>query len=329
MSSKAQSVYLGGQIIESPEKYPVFSYYMAFEHDRRYKRLFSQPYFLQKLLESFVAEDFITELDFSTLKRWDKSYVDSEFKEKESDLIFSIDYRNNPCCIFLLLEFQSTVDKLMPLRFLRYILEFYETNQSLMIDGSYPPVFPLLLYSGDAKWTAEFEISRLINPVIPLKYIPTFSYYPICENEIPESSLKRIKNAVSAVFFIENSDPQGLVYNIDELFRIIENENLEIVNEFSRWFYNYFDGLDQITGNDAVTRKFKNVLEGKTMFATKLEEYKKELLAEGRAEGLEKGLEKGREEGILESAKKLKTKGLTDQKISELLDLDIEEIKKL
>ena len=65
------------------------------------------------------------------------------------------------------------------------------------------------------------------------------------------------------------------------------------------------------------------------MFATKLEEYKKELLAEGRAEGLEKGLEKGREEGILESAKKLKTKGLTDQKISELLDLDIEEIKKL
>ena len=53
------------------------------------------------------------------------------------------------------------------------------------------------------------------------------------------------------------------------------------------------------------------------MFATKLEEYKKELLAEGR------------EEGILESAKKLKKKGLTDKKISDLLELDIEEIKKL
>ena len=69
------------------------------------------------------------------------------------------------------------------------------------------------------------------------------------------------------------------------------------------------------------------------MFATKLEEYKKELLAEGREEGLEEGIEKGREEGreegLLESARKLKEKGLSVKKISELLDIDIEKIKNL
>jgi len=108
---------------------------------------------------------------------------------------------------------------------------------------------------------------------------------------------------------------------VDSNFREIENENLEVVNEFSRWFYNYFDGIDQITGNDAVNQKFKNVLEVKTMFATKLEEYKKELLAEGR--------EEGRQEGMLVSAKKLKEKGLSEQKIADLLDLDIKEVKNL
>ena len=298
---------------------------MVFKHDRRYKRLFSQPYFLQKLLESFVHEDFISELDFSTLKRWDKSYIDNDFKEKESDLIFSINYKNKPFYIFLLLEFQSTVDRLMPIRFLRYILEFYETNKSLIKKGCYPPVFPLLLYSGDAKWTAKHEISELINHVIPSKYIPSFCYYPVCENEIPESSLKKIKNAVSAVFFIENADPQGLIYKIDELFKIIEDENLEVINEFSRWFYNYFDGIDLISGNDGINRRFENVLEVKTMFATKLEEYKKELLEQG----LEQGREEGKRSGLIESAKKLKEKGLSNRKVAELLDLDIEEVKKL
>ncbi len=53
----------------------------------------------------------------------------------------------------------------------------------------------------------------------------------------------------------------------------------------------------------------------------KLEEYKKKLLAEGE--------EKGLKLGILESAKRLKAKGLPLNKIAELLDLDISEIEKL
>ena len=132
-------------------------------------------------------------------------------------------------------------------------------------------------------------------------------------------------HAVSAVSFIENSDPQGLIYKIDELFSIIENEKLDVLNEFSNWFYNYFDGIDKVTENDDINRRFENILEVKTMFATKLEEYKKELLAEGR----EEGLKKGREEGLLESAKKLKAKGLSDIKVAELLDLNIDEVKNI
>ena len=64
---------------------------MVNKHDRRYKKLFSNPVLLKELLQSFVEEDFINDLDFSSLERLDKSFVTDRFKEKESDLIYNPD----------------------------------------------------------------------------------------------------------------------------------------------------------------------------------------------------------------------------------------------
>ena len=63
---------------------------MPVNHDARYKRFFSNPILLRELLESFVNEAFIHDLDFSTLKRVDKSYVTEAFRERESDLIHEV-----------------------------------------------------------------------------------------------------------------------------------------------------------------------------------------------------------------------------------------------
>ena len=236
---------------------------MAFEHDRRYKRIFSQPYFFQKLLESFVHESFIKNLDFSTLKRIDKSFVNSSFQEKESDLVFTIQFKEQLIYIFLLLEFQSTVDKLMPVRFLRYITELYESLYLTLKGRRFPPVFPVLLYSGDPKWTAEVEISNIIETSIPGKYIPRFRYYPILENRIPKESLIKIKNAVSAIFYIENSSPKELELGIDTLIDIIKDEDLEITKEFAGWFNNYLQGLEGIKERSYISRKIENIMPGR------------------------------------------------------------------
>lgn len=296
---------------------------MAFEHDRRYKQIFSKPYFLQKLLESFVHESFIKELDFDTLKRLDKSFVNSDFQEKESDLVFSIRFKDKTIYIFLLLEFQSTVDKLMPVRFLRYITELYASLKPFPESGRFPAVFPVLLYTGDPKWTTKTEISDIIEKSVPDKYIPKFSYYPICENEIPKSSLLKIKNAVSAIFYVENSSPEELEAEIDKLIEIINDEDLEIASLFSNWLNNYLSAIDGFSEKDFISRKVENVMEVKTMFATKMKEYEKKLL--------EQGIEQGIEQERRNSVNRLKNKGFSNKEISEILDIlveDIEDIEK-
>jgi hypothetical protein len=53
---------------------------MATRHDVRYKRFFSNPILLRQLLQSFVPEDFVHDLDFSTLQRVDKSSVTEEYR---------------------------------------------------------------------------------------------------------------------------------------------------------------------------------------------------------------------------------------------------------
>ena len=105
---------------------------------------------------------------------------------------------------------------------------------------------------------------------IPQIYIPKFKYFQVLENEIPKSSLTKIKNALSAVFYIENSSVSEIGEELDDLFELIKNENLEVVNLLGRWFNNYLKSLykrmpgnvDKISDME-IQRKFDSLLPGR------------------------------------------------------------------
>jgi len=296
---------------------------MASEHDKRYKKLFAYPGFMERLLNSFVNEDFVKELDFSTLKRIDKSFISESYKEKESDIIYTVEYKDHTIYIFLLLEFQSTVDKKMAVRFARYITELYDSYQGKTKSGKLPGVFPILLYNGDDKWTAPVEFSDCVENTLPKEYIPQFRYFPVLENEIPKTSLLKIKNALSAVFYIENSSVTEIAEELDNFFELIKKEDLEIVNLLSSWFNNYLKSLykkrpgSKEISDTELTRKFDSILEVKNMFATKTREHDKIVL------------EQGIEQGIEETALRMLEKEFSIEDIAEITNLSPEDIIKL
>lgn len=80
---------------------------MGKKHDGRYKRIFSNPIFIEKLLTSFVKENFIKDLNFNSMKRLDKSFIDSNMQKKESDIVYEIYFKEQPVFFYLLLEFQA------------------------------------------------------------------------------------------------------------------------------------------------------------------------------------------------------------------------------
>ena len=73
-----------------------------------------------------MDEPFVAKIDFANLERVNATFVSEEFQQRESDIIWKLPLTDSTIYLFLLLEFQSTVDRRMPLRFMRYITAFYE-----------------------------------------------------------------------------------------------------------------------------------------------------------------------------------------------------------
>ncbi len=59
-------------------------------HDSGYKKLFSNRTIFRQLMERFVAQPWVAELDFSACETVDKSFISDHYKETESDLIYKV-----------------------------------------------------------------------------------------------------------------------------------------------------------------------------------------------------------------------------------------------
>jgi len=235
------------------------------------------------------------------------------------NLIFKAYFKGNEVYIFILLEFQSTVDRFMTLRMLRYITELYEyLNRSYKLK-KLPAVFPIMLYNGEKRWTAPEELSILIEESIPEKYIPRFSYYKIAENEFGKDFLKGIKNSVAALFYTENCSSEELQHEIDTIVDLLQTEKPGETALFINWFKYMFSHREELVD------EVKGLDEVKSMLRTSLKKEREQLKKEGIQEGIQVGIlvEKRK------TAANLLKEKMPVSKISEITGLPVDEIKKL
>ena len=179
-------------------------------HDTGYKLLFSHHRVVEDLLRGFVSEDWVAGLDYSTLEKVSGSYISDDLRDREDDVIWRLRHHTDWIYIYLLLEFQSTVDPWMALRIMVYTGLLY---QDLIKSGEVKPgqklpsVFPLVLYNGRQHWTAARDVSELIeNPPGSLKrYHPTQRYFLIEEGTLEEAALADTDNTVTSIIRLETS----------------------------------------------------------------------------------------------------------------------------
>ncbi|UCE06280.1 MAG: Rpn family recombination-promoting nuclease/putative transposase, partial [bacterium] len=205
-------------------------------HDSGYRKLFSNKVIFRQLIETFVNEDWVKDLDFEDCETVDKSFISDHYKETESDIIYKLKLKDKEVYFFILIEFQSTVERFMALRVLNYVTNFYmdyiESNPKIKM---LPAMFPILLYNGDADWTAPVKLGELIEDHERLgRFSISFEYFKIAENEYKREDLLQIKNIVSTLFLAES------YYNIDllkeELLELFDRESdKEAVSLFLNW----------------------------------------------------------------------------------------------
>ncbi|MBF0415433.1 MAG: Rpn family recombination-promoting nuclease/putative transposase [Magnetococcales bacterium] len=180
------------------------------DHDSGYKLLFSHPDMVRDLLQGFVKEEWVEQLDFSSLEKVSGSYVADDLRDREDDVIWRVRWEKEWLFVYLLLEFQSAVDWIMSVRTDAYVMLLY---QDLVKAGQIkrgdrlPPVLPVVLYNGKSPWTAALDVSDLITP-IPReldRYRPRTRYLLIDLVRYENATLVSMHNLVAALCRLEKS----------------------------------------------------------------------------------------------------------------------------
>ena len=113
-----------------------------------------------------MPQSWVQALDFSTLEKVNASYVADDLRNRHDDVVWRVRFQDHWLYVYLLLEFQSTVDRFMAVRILSYTGLLYRDlirGQSLHQDRL-PPVLPIVLYNGEPRWKAAVDLSALIHP---------------------------------------------------------------------------------------------------------------------------------------------------------------------
>jgi len=271
------------------------------DHDHSYKQLFSNSELVRDLLQGFVLEDWVKELDLDSLERVNGSYISDDLREREDDIIWRVRLGKSWVYIYLLIEFQSTVDRYMSLRLLTYLGLLYQDLQksgSLQPDGMLPPVLPLVLYNGRTRWNAATNISDLIQKVAGglAKYRPDFHYLLLEENRYADDNLP-LNNLVSAVFRLEKSRyPEDIRAVVSSLVGWLKSpEQATIRRAFTVWINRVLLPV-RLPGQDVP--QVHDLLEVETMLAERVKEWTREWKEEGLQQGIQEGLQEGMQQGM-------------------------------
>ena len=283
---------------------------MPLEDDASYKLLFSAPEVVRDLVLGFIPDDWLHSLDYSTLEKVPGSYVTDDLRHRADDVIWRVRAEGEWIYLYLLIEFQSSVDAWMAVRMMSYVGLLYQDliRRGEVLPGRrLPPVLPIVLYNGDAKWTAVTDIAALI-PKAPgriAKYLPKLEYLLIDENQYSEAELAGLKNLVAAIIRFEHPENEQALLGLIDLVNDMLDGKPELKRTFAIWIRAL---LLRQSRHTLALPKVRDLKELKMTLAERFDQWAQKYEQKGIEQGIEQGIERGIEKGEALVLQKLLTK---------------------
>jgi hypothetical protein len=157
-----------------------------------------------------VKKEWVKLLDENSLRLCDKGFVDSFFKELESDLIYSAKLADGDVYFYVLTELQSSVDFKMPFRVFQYIWaihmrEWMDTPEEVRsrADFRLTPVIPIVFYNGTENWSAIRSFKDYQKRGEMYEGITDFEYILVDTNHLDKEYLLKNHDAICAAIAVD------------------------------------------------------------------------------------------------------------------------------
>ena len=268
------------------------------DDDASYRLLFSTPELVRDLILGFIPDEWLHSLDYATLEKVPDDYVADSLQRRADDVVWRIRAAGEWVYLYILIEFQSTVDAWMAVRVMTYVGLLYQDlirRSEVLPNQRLPPVLPIVLYNGDARWTAATDIAALIPkaPGLAGRYLPKLEYLLIDQSQYTDSQLAPLKNLVAAVLRFERPDSmEALLQLIDSLNDWLDGQP-ELKRTFAIWIRAVLLRRGKFT---QAIPKVRDLKELKMSLAARFDLWAQQYEQKGELKGKQEGKQEGKSE---------------------------------
>jgi predicted transposase/invertase (TIGR01784 family) len=126
--------------------------------------VFGKPVHAASELRAVLPPQLADRLDLTNLRPVNGSFVDEELTNRHCDVLMRTRLDGREAFVYVLIEHQSSPDRMMPLRMLRYLMRIWERYLEEHPKAKrLPMIVPLVVYQSTRRWTHPVELSELLD----------------------------------------------------------------------------------------------------------------------------------------------------------------------
>lgn len=193
-------------------------------HDKFFKQMFRKKEVAAEFLENYLPENLLNIIDTKSLEISKDSFVDSDYTEYFSDIVYNIKIKEENAYIYCLFEHKSYPQKDTAFQLLKYLVKLWELHRKQSTEKLLPVILPILIYHGDKRYNIDKNFIAIVNSRVNTeKYIPDFEFlfYDFSiytDQQIIGSIQLQITLKIMHSIYTKNHFEQ----NLDEILRLIK-----------------------------------------------------------------------------------------------------------
>jgi hypothetical protein len=294
-----------------------------------------------ELLDSFVDQGWVKEIDRDKILLLDKSFIEEEFVRIEADLVYQLQLNGKEVIFYILMELQSSNCFQMPYRLLQYmaaIWRYYYKSHHAADRKNFrlPVIVPIVVYNGVDNWTICRSYKEILAQAELFgEYVVDFKYILIDVNRYDERELWEVANLIGGVFLLDqNVAPEVYHQRMISMTPIFKQYGKPVLELFFNWFVKVIcrDLSRENKAEILLELEKLNLEEAEQVVSNMARTWRKmydDALLAGKLEGKNEGKLEGERKTALKHAKSMLSKDMNEELIAEITGLTPEEIRKL
>jgi recombination-promoting nuclease RpnB len=291
-----------------------------------------------------LPESIKKDLDFSTIEYCNTEFINKQLQLSQADVLFKVMIAGKEAYIYILIEHQSVVDKLMPFRLIQYmtcIWNFHIKQNDKKDVLPLPLIFPLVFFTGESSYTGMRTLWELCGDnAEAMREILQSPFHLVDVSTIPDEELTSHIWAGTLGFILRKKFKKNLYEQIKKIASNLNTIGLEKQGQYLLELFNYILNIDDSNLNadellNIMHEELSPNVEKEIMsLAEQLiekGEIKGKLEGEikGKLEGELKGKLEGKLEEKIETAQILLAEGIDPAFVAKATRLPIDQVKAL